>query len=215
MFRKISIALRVSIASSSANTFRQLENPRRTDPLAESQSLLHQRILSGGRFRPESTLKATLVAVSIASSSANTFRLPSWLDRCLLSIQVSIASSSANTFRHKHGIRCVENLLRLNRFFISEYFPAAAPMARRGAHCAVSIASSSANTFRLFSRAGTWRAVAAVSNRFFISEYFPASFTRFNRVFPTTSLNPRGAPARLPVPATCGNAPACTERYAP
>src|ERR1039458_6421205 len=83
----------VSIASSSANSFRLFADPTGLPVLFPSQSLLRQRIASGVR-----------------SPKLSARQYP-----------VSIASSSANSFRRTIGELDARNLdLSLNRFFVSE-----------------------------------------------------------------------------------------------
>ena len=131
---------------SSANSFRRTAWVRTASPFFRSQSLLHQRIASGGNRHSR---RGVRLSVSIASSSANRFllnyallhgnddksanpsRSQSLLHQRIASgfsyrtrhgeLQwVSIASSSANSFRHLVLLYVGAGLLSLNRFFISE-----------------------------------------------------------------------------------------------
>ena len=87
-----------------------------------SQSLLHQRILSGSACQGD---RRTRPAVSIASSSANTFRLIlmatiTWFNMKSQSLLHQRILSGSGAWSYPHPSH-----QRLNRFFISEYFPAA------------------------------------------------------------------------------------------
>ena len=143
------LRIEVSIASSSANPFRRNYYLEEWIYYIMSQSLLPQRILSDS---DKHSVQPDGVRVSIASSSANPFRrknrkLPpgreaesqSLLPQRILSDaespgqrglagDVSIASSSANPFRRIHHRGGAARCISLNRFFLSESFPTAAPL---------------------------------------------------------------------------------------
>ena len=164
----------VSIASSSANSFRRCGDLMDYWYPTLSQSLLHQRTASGG---PPLSLIAPRQSVSIASSSANSFR-PTRMRRW---------------WRFSNG---------LNRFFISEQLPALSIT------IGVALPYSSQSllhqrTASGFTQLASGLPIHGCLNRFFISEQLPTptircssqTAPRLNRFFISEQL-PAAAPPK-------------------
>ena len=159
---------KVSIASSSANTF--LRNPSLVPTSRSSVSIASS---SANTFLPRWAGATTSCStVSIASSSANTF-LPGPAGRGLAGHAVSIASSSANTFLRGVGpFDTIDVFISLNRFFVSEYLPTLLPPALSLER----VPSQSLLRQRIPSyglKVGAHFVLPNRLNRFFVSEYLP------------------------------------------
>ena len=159
--------------------------------LTLSQSLLPQRTVSGtAKWKCRSTCPDQ---VSIASSSANSFR------RSILQTPRARSSTSQSLLPQrtvsgygKQRSKIIKRLC-LNRFFLSEQFPAAGNAFANRLFGRVSIASSSANSFRRISRQSQRHHHRQSLNRFFLSEQFPAkSYVLLGGTYtPSQSLLPQ------------------------
>ena len=162
----------VSIASSSANPFRQEHRTRRPQGRKESQSLLPQRILSdvGVEFELTLTLKSqSLLPQRILSDEAKKAALKETAESQSLLPQRILSNVGT---RHRGAGRARGSQSLLPQRILSN----ANPLFQVDPRERVSIASSSANPFQPGNRTATPSTRSSL-NRFFLSESFPTGLS--------------------------------------